>query len=257
MIVESTLDRGIRTITLNRPPANAINPDVIRALRDAFDEASADWNTRVVVLQSANAKFFSAGWDVRQPPPNLDPAAFPPGVPRYSLHMARDVFRAIHQCAVPVIAKVRGIAVGAGFLYACLADFAVASEKAMFGQFEVKIGAVGGAGILRRMMSEQAMRYLTWRAELVPVRELTALGAGIRVVADEKLDEEVDTLAKLLASREARVTRHAKYAFNQVEHMGALEAYAVEQMHSQLLAGQDGKTQLQPDHAHHQSKERR
>jgi enoyl-CoA hydratase len=252
MIVESSRDAdGIRTITLNRPPANAINFAMMHAIRDAFDEASADWQTRVVILQSSSPKFFSGGWDVKESYP--EPETLPDAVPRYGSRMAREVFRAIYECGAPVIAKVRGIAAGAGFLYACLADFAVCSPKASFGQFEMKIGGVGGAGIVRRMMSEQAMRYLTWSAELVGVEELKALGAGAKIVADADLDAEVAALARRLAGRDPRVTRHGKYAFNQVERLGPLEAYAVEQMHSLLLADAPpaGSTHLQPDHVRH------
>ena len=97
------------------------------------------------------------------------------------------------------------------------------------------MGAVGGAGILRRMMSEQAMRYLTWTGELVPVQELTALGAGIKVVPDADLDRTVDELARLLASRTHHVIRHTKLSFNRVEHMDGNAAYAFEQMHSEIL----------------------
>ena len=234
MIVQSRLDaEGIRTISLDRPPANAIDYDMMHAIRDAFDEASRDWNTRVVVLESANERFFSGGWDIKQAPPEA--GAWPPAVPQYGSYMGREVFRSIYRCGAPVIAKVRGIAVGAGFLYACLADFAVAGDRAQFGQFEIKMGAVGGAGILRRMLSEQAMRYLTWTSSLVGVSELVALGAGIRVVPDAELDGAVGELARLLASRDPRVTRHTKEALNQVEPLGALEAYAFEQLHSEAI----------------------
>jgi len=237
MAVDSILDGdGIRTITINRPPANAINYDMMRAIIQAFNEASEDWNTKVVVFDSNNERFFSGGMEIKHPRPSID--TLPPGVPHPGSYMGREVFRAIYDCGAPVIAKVRGMAVGAGFLYACLADFTIASETAKFGQFEIKVEAVGGAGILRRMMSEQAMRYLTWTAALVPVSELVALGAGIRVVPDERLDEEVLEVARLLSSRRPRVTRHTKTSFNQVERLGALDAYAFEQMHSQILSGE-------------------
>jgi enoyl-CoA hydratase/carnithine racemase len=234
MIVESKVDAsGIRTITLNRPPANAINYEMMHAVRDAFIEADRDWNTKVVVLESSDARFFCAGMDVKQPRPA--PETLPEAVPQYGSFVGREVFRVMYECGVPVIAKVRGIAVGAGFLYACLADFCIASETARFGQFEIKVGAVGGAGIVRRMMSEQAMRYLTWTAELAPVSELVALGAGIKVVSDAELDETVLRTASLLASRSAHLTRHTKLSLNRVEHMGGVEAYAFEQMHSEVL----------------------
>lgn len=234
MIVESTLDAdGIRTISLNRPPANAINYDMMHAVRDAFEAASRDWNTRVVILQSTSPRFFCAGMDIKEPRPPLD--TLPPAVPQYGSSLGRDVFRAIYECGAPVIAKVRGTAVGAGFLYACLSDFTVAADNAKFGQFEIKVGAVGGAGMLRRMMSEQAMRYLTWSSALVEVRELVALGAGIKVVPDAQLDDAVYELAKVIAARDPRVTRHTKISLNQVEHIGAIPAYAFEQMHSEVI----------------------
>lgn len=234
MIVESKVNAdGIRTITLNRPPANAINHNMRAAIHEAFIEADRDWNTRVVIFDSSVERFYSAGMDVKDPGP--EPASLPPAVPQYGSWMGREVFLAISSCGVPVIAKVRGIAVGAGFLYACLADFCVAGDKATFGQFEIKVGAVGGAGIVRRMMSEQAMRYLTWTGDLVPVQDLVALGAGIRVVRDAELDSEVDRIAKLLASRTAMVTRHTKLSMNRVEHLDANAAYAFEQMHSEIL----------------------
>jgi enoyl-CoA hydratase/carnithine racemase len=157
-------------------------------------------------------------------------------VPSYGASASREVFDAIHDCGVPVIAKVRGIAVGAGFFFACLADFVVAGDKARFGQFEIKVGAVGGAGIVRRMLSEQAMRYLGWTAELVDAADLVALGAGIRLVPDSDLDGVVDALARLLASRSPALNRHTKLSLNRVEGMGAKEAFAFEQMHSQILA---------------------
>lgn len=235
MIVESTRDeRGIRTIALNRPPANAINYDMMRAVKTAFLEASDDWETRVVVLESTNEKFFSAGMDVKDERPKA--ADMPPAIPHYGMQLGREVFHAMYECKVPVIAKVRGIAVGAGFLYACLADFAIASEKVRFGQFEIKVGAVGGAGIVRRMMSEQAMRYLTWTADLVPVSELVALGAGIRVVPDEELDAEVDRVASLIAGRPINVTRHSKYSFNQSEPVDPCDDYDIEQLHTLAIS---------------------
>jgi len=234
MMIESKVDaEGVRTITLNRPPANGIHHEMREALFAVFHEADRDWNTKVVVLDSSVDRFFSAGMDVKNPPPPEH--ELPPAVTQYGTWMGREVFLAISNCGVPVIAKVRGIAVGAGFLYACLADFCIASEKASFGQFEIKVGAVGGAGIVRRMMSEQAMRYLTWTGDLVPVSELVAMGAGIRVVPDDKLDDEVDRVARQLAARSAHLTRHTKLSMNRVEQMEANQAYAFEQLHTEIL----------------------
>jgi enoyl-CoA hydratase/carnithine racemase len=235
MAIHSSLDAdGVRTIRLDRPPANALDLPALEALREAFIEADRDWDTKVVVLEGEGERFFCAGLDVKAPfPPE---AELPKAAPSYGAAINRAVFQAIHDCGAPVIAKVRGAAVGAGFFYACLADFTIAGDRAKFGQFEIKVGAVGGAGIVRRMLSEQAMRYLSWTGALVGAAELAALGAGVRVVPDAALDEVVGETARLLASRDAALNRHTKMSFNQVEGLGALEAFAVEQMHSELLA---------------------
>src|SRR5262245_28476327 len=124
-MLESYVDaHGIRRIALNRPSANAINHDMRHAIQAAFIEADRDWNTKVVIFESNVDRFFSAGMDIKDRGP--DPATLPKAVPQYGSWMGREVFLAISNCGVPVIAKVRGIAVGAGFLYACLADFCVA-----------------------------------------------------------------------------------------------------------------------------------
>ena len=101
MIVESRIDAdGIRAITLNRPPANAINHDMRKAIYDAFIEADRDWNTRVVIFDSSVERFYSAGMDIKDRGP--DPASLPPAVPQYGSWMGREVFLAISNCGVPV-----------------------------------------------------------------------------------------------------------------------------------------------------------
>jgi enoyl-CoA hydratase/carnithine racemase len=226
MSIVSSLDaEGVRTIRLDRPPANALDFTALRALRDAFAQADQDLATKVVVLEAAGERFFCAGMDLKAA---ANPAA--------GAALIRETFRAIHDCGVPVIAKVRGAAVGAGFFFACLADFAVAGDKARFGQFEIRVGAVGGAGIVRRMLGEQAMRYLSWTGALVGAAELAALSAGLKLVADAELDRTVADLARLLASRETELNRQTKASFNQVESLGALEAFELEQQRSEMLA---------------------
>ena len=126
------------------------------AVRDAFDEATADWATKVVVLDSANPKFFSGGMDIKTSNP-LDFEAT--AVPNYGSWMGASVpgdlpLRRPGDRQGPRHCGGRRVPVRR-----VLADFAIAADTAQFGQYEIKVGAVGGPGIMRRMMSEQAARY--------------------------------------------------------------------------------------------------
>ena len=248
MIVDSERDqRGVRTITLNRPPANAIDHDMMHAVRDAFDEATADWDTKVVVLDSANPRFFSGGWTSRRAPrrpPGLRRAQLldvdgPRGVPGDTLPLRRPRHRQgpwhRHRrgpCSTPAWPTSRSPPTRR----------ASASSRSRSGPSAVPGWCAG--------LSEQAARYLSWSGRLVPVTELTALGAGIRVVPAAALDEEVDAIAELLAGRDQQLLRHMKLAMNQVEPLQPLEAYTFEQMHSAMMSrGADGGSpRLQPDH---------
>jgi enoyl-CoA hydratase len=235
--VHSSVDGGVRTITLDRPPANAVNQELLLGLCDAFAAANDDWDTKVVVLDSALPKFFCAGADVKSPRPVPDERRDRLRVPSTAMAIGRDAFAAIHDCAVPVIAKVQGTAVGGGVLFAALADIAVVSEAAKLGLFEAKVRAVGGAGILRRALSEQAVRYLMWSARLVEASTLRTLGAGMVILPPEDVDGEVAALTQEITSLDADVVRHLKAAFNEIERGDPLGAYGVEQKYTAMLGG--------------------
>lgn len=232
---QSVVD-GVRTIALDRPPANAVNHEMLLAISNAFREANEDWDTKVVVLESASEKFFCAGMDTKTPRPAPDERRDSLRVPSTPMAVGKDAFAAIYDCAVPVITKVQGTAVGSGVLFAALADMAVVSETAKLGLFEAKVRAVGGAGIMRRALSEQAVRYLMWSARLVEAAELRRLGAGMLIVPSEEVDGEVKQLAAEITALDKDVIRHLKAAFNEIERGDPLGAYAVEQKYTAMLS---------------------
>jgi enoyl-CoA hydratase len=223
---------AVARVVLDRPPANAVNARFTEELRDAFLAVGADWDVKVVILESAVARFFCAGADkhLAQEPVRHQ------GTPTYPLQLGRESFEAVQNCPVPVIAKIGGIAVGGGFLYACLADFIVAGESAQFALMELRARVVGGAAIARRALSEQAVRYLMWSTRMLSAPDLLALGAGIHVVPDDQLDEEVDALAASIAAHDAQLVRFTKAALNEASALAPIPGYVAEQKYTALLA---------------------
>src|SRR3990172_7426270 len=122
----------IPTITVNRPAVrNALNSATIAELMKAFEDAKVDDEVRVVILTGAGDKAFVAGADINELA-TLNPA------------VGQRVFDYIEQLGKPVIAAVNGYALGGGCELAMACTFRIASENAVFGQPEVKLGIIPG-----------------------------------------------------------------------------------------------------------------
>ena len=238
--IRTAVEAGIRTITFDRPPDNALDDAARAKLLEIMQTANHDWDARVIVLESAVAGVFSVGDDVTSPkPPPREPYdSF--GVPSTAMALDRLFLRAIWDAKWPVIAKVRGTAAGEGLLLAALADVAVVSETAQVGIPDAKTGTMAGLSVLRRCMSEQAARYLMLSARLIPASELRALGCGMLIVPDGEVDETVARLARDIAGHDPHLLRHMKIAMTEIEAGDPLGGYAVEQRYTALVRGRLG-----------------
>jgi enoyl-CoA hydratase/carnithine racemase len=135
-----THDAGVGTITIDRPPANALNSELIGELGAILDQAESDAEIRALVIVSANPKFFMAGGDINTYAV-LDPDALVALVAKY-----RATFQRLRDLPVPTVAAVDGHAQGGGaeLLLAC--DFRVAGPNAKVGFAEILLGGVPSAG---------------------------------------------------------------------------------------------------------------
>jgi enoyl-CoA hydratase/carnithine racemase len=235
-VVRTSVSDGVRTITLDRPPSNAINQEMMVKLLEVLQAANHDWETRVIVLESALTDVFSSGEDADAPKPLPNEPYDSFGVPSTAMALVRHALRGVWDAKWPVIAKVRGTAAGDGLLLAALADIMVVSETARLGLPGVRRSVVSGASILRRCMSEQAMRYLVLSARLVEAQELRALGAGLIVTSEADLDARTAALARDIASHDPHALRHVKVALTEGEPGDPLGGHAAEQRYTALLA---------------------
>jgi methylglutaconyl-CoA hydratase len=189
------VDGYVARITLNRPEKrNALNEELIAALKVALRRAHDEKDVRVVIISGAGADFCS-GADLAALQ-KISSAAV-----AENLEDARslmELFVLIRQLRMPVIAAVRGRALAGGCGLALACDMVLAARSARFGFPEVKIGFVPAMvmAILRRNTSEKrAFELLTLGAE-IGADEAAAFGLVNRVLDDEAFDDEVDAFAR-------------------------------------------------------------
>ncbi|MDP9928291.1 enoyl-CoA hydratase/carnithine racemase [Variovorax paradoxus] len=181
------IDKGVALITMDRPHAmNAFDRTQRELFQSALLSADADADVRVIVITGAG-KAFCAGQDQHESAA-MDAAG---SAARIDSYMALyEVFRGLGK---PVIARINGVAAGAGLQIALMSDLRIASTQARFGMTEFKVGsaAIFGSALLHSIIGEAAMKRLVLLAEIVPAAQSLALGLVHEVVDDARLDERV------------------------------------------------------------------
>jgi enoyl-CoA hydratase len=138
-------------------------------------------------------------------------------------------FKAVYECAVPVIAAVNGFCVGGGVGLAGNADIVVASDDAYFGVPEVKQGALGAATHMARLVPQHLMRTLYFTARTIKASDLVQHGSVYEVVPRDELDDAALRLAADIAEKDTRVIRAAKEALNGIDPIDVNKSYRFEQ----------------------------
>ncbi|MGH2986483.1 MAG: enoyl-CoA hydratase/isomerase family protein, partial [Solirubrobacterales bacterium] len=189
-LLYETRDR-IAYVTINRPEArNAIDPDVHRAMIDAWTEFAADDSIDVAILTGAGDDAFCAGADLKTYIPPIMRDARPHDV-REIVELGLNGFtRGMHRIAKPIVAAVNGWALAGGLETALACDIRIASERAMFGSFEARRGFHHGDGGLVRLVNACGVgvaSHMLLTAEPVDARQALEWGLVTKVVPHEEL----------------------------------------------------------------------
>ena len=205
---------SIGTLTFNRPDVyNAMNIELIHALRDVTAEIVVSKTLRAVILKGAG-KAFLAGGDVglfykqRESMGNVKPLGD-------ALHAS---IKNIRNMPFPVIAQIHGACAGAGLSVAMAADFAIAAEGAQFNTAYTKIGLSPDGGstfFLPRYVGMKRAIELTMLAELFDAKAAAAMGIINRAVPADQLEQEVAALAERLSNGATQAFARAKKLINQ------------------------------------------
>lgn len=221
---------GLITVTLDRPPVNALSLEMSRELNRFFRDLHGDPAVRCVILTGAGEKLFCAGADVKEISERTTQVAIDRSV------VFRATFDAIRQCPVPVIAAVNGTAVGAGLVIASCCDLVLAADHASVALPEIVVGVMGGARHTARIMPDKLMRYLAFTGERIPVQELHGLGHVREVLPLAGLMPRARALAQGIAGRSPSAVRLMKEAINLTEDMPLNDGYRVEQLFTTLAS---------------------
>ncbi|WP_263587803.1 enoyl-CoA hydratase-related protein [Sphingopyxis sp. GC21] len=188
---------AVTLVTLNRPQAlNALNSDVLNDLIAAFAAFEADDSQRCAVLTGSGDKAFAAGADIKE---MADKPAADFYLEDFFSKWTSDFAKKVRK---PWIAAVNGFALGGGCELAMMADFIIASEKAKFGQPEIKLGVapgMGGSQRLTRAVGKAKAMEMCLTGRMMDAAEAERSGLVARVVAHETLVDEAVKTATTIA----------------------------------------------------------
>ena len=200
----------IATVTLNRPELrNAIDATMIRELGAVLDAVADDQALKALVIAGAGDRAFAAGADIAQLK-NRD---------RYDAlrRINAGLFRRWEEQPIPTIAAVRGFCLGGGNELAMACDIRIAGEGAKFGQPEVGLGIMAGAGAVQRLPRLVGLgraKELMMTGRIIDAAEAERIGLVNRVVADDKVLDEALAMATAIAKQGTLAVRLSKLALN-------------------------------------------
>ncbi|MEA3107479.1 MAG: hypothetical protein QOI88_2084 [Gammaproteobacteria bacterium] len=223
--LKRTRSGGLLTLSLNRGESfNPLSSSMIAALENTFDEVLEDSSVRVIVLRG-EGRGFCAGHDLRELRDFGEDAA----LQRQLFDSCSRMMMKIAKLPQPVIARVHGIATAAGCQLVSMCDLAVADDAARFGLPGVNIGvfcSTPAVGVVRNIGRKRSMEMLL-TGDTIDAATALAWGLINRVVASEKLDDEVQRFVDRILARSGAAIALGKSTFYSQIESGLICAYGV------------------------------
>jgi enoyl-CoA hydratase/carnithine racemase len=238
MAVDFSVDQGVGVISLNRPPANAYDWQMLKDLSDAVRRVREDADVRVAIVRSALPKFFCSGADISTLK-DSNRAQF-----ANFLTVAHETVDQITRTPKLFIAEIAGHCLGGGLELALCCDFRFASSgKYRIGLAEVNLAlspGMGGTQRLPRLIPKSRALHMMVTGEPVTPEQALELGIVDRVFPEDSLQPEVQKYAQKLASGPTMAQGYIKLSVNMGLETGLSEGLAIERAHqNQLFASED------------------
>lgn len=203
--ISTRVEGGIGRLVLDNPPVNVLTIPVMEAGVAALRELEADATVKIIVVEAAGDRAFSAGVDV---------ADHTPDKMRYMLDIFDELCMGLHRSAKPSVALVRRMALGGGCELVACCDMAVASEEATFGQPEIKVGVypILGVALFPDMLGPKAAAELLLSGDSYSAADALRMGLVSRVIPDAEFEEQSERFLGRLVKNSGLVMSLTKKA---------------------------------------------
>ncbi len=208
-VISTRVSDHVVSLRLNRPSKrNAINNPMLQSLSSEVLAAEADGHIRCIIL-TGGPDFFSAGSDIKEIQQN--------GISAIQNKKRMEHWAAIEATHIPMVAAVAGVCFGGGHELVMLCDVVIASENALFGQPEIKLGHIPGDGAtqrLSRLVGKYAAMKMILTGEPVDADTALTLGLASEVTDQKNYEARAEEVAQLIARHSGKALRYAKDAVN-------------------------------------------
>ena len=224
----------VARIIINRPPLNILNLDTITEMIEALAELRTDDEVKVVVITASGNRAFSAGVEVRDHLGGKLPKM---------MEVFTKLFISLVEVDKPTIAIVNGVALGGGCEVAAGCDMAIASEKAQFGQPEIKLGIYPppASVLFPRIMGRQKAFELILSGDSIDAKEAERIGLINKAVPEEELEKAADEFISRFTANSGLAlsqARRAVYRNSDLEFHKAMEVTRIDS--TAVMAGENG-----------------
>jgi enoyl-CoA hydratase len=225
------IDRGVATVTIDRPPVNALDSATLDEITALFRDINENRDIRAVVLTAAGTRAFIAGADLKDVRTTAEgrPKPTDPGL------QGRSALEAVWNCAVPVIVAVNGPAIGGGVSFVSMCDVIFAAPEATFSAPEINVGLLGGCAHLARLVGTFQARRMYLTGDSISARALFEQGVITRIVPRDSLLADAQAFAQDLAKKSPVALRLAKEVMGRIEGLPVTTAYRLEQDYTTRL----------------------
>jgi cyclohexa-1,5-dienecarbonyl-CoA hydratase len=232
------VDGPLATLTIDRPPLNVLTTEMLLALAEGLERVSADAAVRLVRLD-ATGRVFSAGVDIAD---HIGDRVGP------MMRALSRLFEAFVSVPVPTVSVVQGAALGGGCELVLGTDLCLASDRATFGQPEIRLGvfAPPASVLLPRVVGRRRALEMLLTGEPIDANQAQAIGLVNRVFPADRFAQEVDRWQQRLLALSGVALRHAKRAVDQAERRteGEAHRWIARQYEDELMRTADAREGL-------------
>ncbi len=222
-------EQNVGIITLNRPERlNAINPDLLKRLIRQLHVAREDENVVAVILGGAG-KSFCAGEDLKETKAGKSPSQW-----EKEINALQEVQRVILQLGKPLIAAIRGYAVGGGLEFALSCDIRIAAQDAKFGFPETGVGlTITGAGtkLISQLVGLGKAKELVFTGDIIDAQQALQIGLVNQVVPDTQLQETAMNMCERISQNSPMSLKLSRIALDEGLHASFEQILALEAQH--------------------------